>query len=65
MAACRELQRVRVNFPAFSLCKGQIITGLARHEAFDALGNVRFALVVLVDELHRHKSTIYSSVSAW
>jgi hypothetical protein len=26
---------------------------------------VRFALVVLVDELHRHKSTIYSSVSAW
>lgn len=59
MPACRKLQRVRANFPAFSLCEGQIIPTLARHEAFDTLGNVRFALVVLVDELHRHESTIY------
>jgi hypothetical protein len=64
MAARRELQKFCANFPTFSLCKRQIITTPARHEAFDILRDVRFALVVLVDEFHRHKSTIYCSVSA-
>ena len=64
MAACGEFQRLRANLPAFSLCKGQIIPALARHEAFDVFGNVGFAFVVLVDEFHRHESTIWRSVSA-
>ena len=52
MAASCKIQGLRANFPTFSLRKRQIIAALVRHEAFDTFRDVRFALVVLVDELH-------------